>query len=158
MFDQYKSQLPDIDPSETEEWLESLESLINVDGPQRAAYILRAVLSRARDLNVGVPPSFRRRTSIRFPLKKNRISGDEMMEKRIRRIIRWNAMAMVQRANKRFPGIGGHISTYASSASLYEVGFNHFSADPIQALAATNSLSRDTPRRASTHGRFSKVD
>ena len=56
MFDQYKSQLPDIDPSETEEWLESLESLIDVDGPQRAAYVLRAVLSRARDLNVGVPP------------------------------------------------------------------------------------------------------
>ena len=55
MFDQYKSQLPDIDPQETEEWLESLESIIDVDGPQRAGYILRAILKRARELNVGIP-------------------------------------------------------------------------------------------------------
>ncbi len=131
MFDQYKSQLPDIDPGETEEWLESLESLIDVDGPQRAAYVLRAILSRARDLNVGVPPLIQTPYINTIPVEEEpEFPGDEMMEKRIRRMIRWNAMAMVQRANKRFPGIGGHISTYASSASLYEVGFNHFFRGP----------------------------
>ena len=131
MFDQFKSQLPDIDPQETDEWLESLQSVIEVDGPQRAGYILRAILKRARELNVGIPALIQTPYINTIPPEEEpSFPGDDVMEKRIRRIIRWNAMAMVQRANKRFPGIGGHISTYASSASLYETGFNHFFRGP----------------------------
>ncbi|MBJ80152.1 MAG: pyruvate dehydrogenase (acetyl-transferring), homodimeric type [Myxococcales bacterium] len=127
LFDEYKSQLPDIDPEETEEWLESLDEIIQSVGPTRARYILRELFQEANKRNVGLPNLIQTPYINTIPPEEEpAFPGDEMMEKRIRRIIRWNAMAMVQRGNKRFPGLGGHLSTYASSASLYEVGFNHF--------------------------------
>ncbi len=79
------------------------------------------------------------------------------MELRIRRIIRWNAVAMVLRANTRFSGIGGHLSTYASSASLYEVGFNHFFRGNDETVRATRSSTRVTPRPGSTPGPSSRA-
>jgi len=120
-------QLPDIDPTETQEWIEAFDTLALAEGKTRAQFLIRRLLKRARMLNLGVPEL------VRTPYI-NTISseqepdfpGDEKIEKRIRRIIRWNAVVMVTRANKHYDGIGGHISTYASSASLYEVGFNHF--------------------------------
>ena len=131
MFDQFKSQLPDVDPQETQEWLESLEALVDQDGGERARYLLREIIARARDLNVGLPALIQSPYINTIPPDREpEFPGDEAMEKRIRRIIRWNAMAMVHRANKRFDGLGGHLSTYASSASLYETGFNHFFRGP----------------------------
>src|SRR5687767_13957112 len=124
----YRPEAVDKDPQETREWVEALESVIfNDGGRDRARYLLKRVLESAR----------RHRVTPVEPLTTDFVNtiakddeppfpGDERMEKRIRRIIRWNAVAMVHRANTRFAGIGGHLSTYASSASLYEVGFNHF--------------------------------
>ena len=83
--------------------------------------------------------------------------GDEHIERRIRAFIRWNAAVMVVRANSRSEGIGGHLSTYASSAALYEVGFNHFFRGKDDGGRATRSSSRATPRRASTPGPSSRA-
>jgi len=123
----FGQQLPDSDPAETEEWVHSLDAVIAQEGKPRAQYLLRRMLQRARILNVGVPELVQTPyINTISPEEEPSFPGDEAMEKRIRRIIRWNAVVMVTRANKNYDGIGGHISTYASSASLYEVGFNHF--------------------------------
>ena len=96
-------------------------------GRERADFLLRRVLKRARQLHVGLPGLVQSRyINTISPEQEPPFPGDEAMEKRIRRIIRWNAAAMVVRANNQFAGLGGHLSTYASAASLYEVGFNHF--------------------------------
>jgi len=126
-FDEFKHQLPDIDPAETEEWLSSLDQVVEQEGETRARFLVYKLLKRARQLQIGLPPLTQTRyINTISPEQEPNFPGDEAMELRIRRIIRWNAVAMVLRANTRFPGIGGHLSTYASSASLYEVGFNHF--------------------------------
>jgi len=121
------SQLPDTDPAETAEWLESLDALVNEHGRTRARYILLRLLARARQQAIGVPSL----TSTDYintihPDEEPWFPGDEYVERRIRAYIRWNAAVMVSRANRPGLGVGGHIATYASSASLYEVGFNHF--------------------------------
>jgi pyruvate dehydrogenase E1 component len=127
MFPESHDQLPDIDPQETEEWLESFDSVIEAAGPQRAEFLLRRLLRRAKRRNLGLPALTRTAyVNTIAPADEPPFPGDEQMERRIRRLIRWNAAAMVTRANRRFEGLGGHISTYASSATLYEVGFNHF--------------------------------
>jgi pyruvate dehydrogenase E1 component len=127
VFDQFKHQLPDQDPAETEEWLESLDAVVEQAGRERARFILFRLLKRARQLQVGLPPLTQTRyVNTISPEQEPDFPGDEEMELRIRRMIRWNALAMVLRANTKFEGIGGHLSTYASAASLYEVGFNHF--------------------------------
>ncbi|MEX2393168.1 MAG: pyruvate dehydrogenase (acetyl-transferring), homodimeric type, partial [Actinomycetota bacterium] len=120
-------QLPDIDPAETKEWLDSLRALAADKGQARASYVIRRLLNEAQRLQVGVPPmvSTHYVNSI-APEDEPPFPGDEEMEARIRRLIRWNAAVMVLRANIEHPGLGGHLSTYASSASLYEVAFNHF--------------------------------
>ena len=127
IFDQFKQQLPDIDPAETQEWLDSLDGVVSDAGPERARFIIYKLLKRARQLQVGLPPLVQTRyvNTISTEQEPN-FPGDEKMEHRIRQMIRWNALAMVLRANTRFDGIGGHLSTYASAATLYEVGFNHF--------------------------------
>jgi pyruvate dehydrogenase E1 component len=126
-FDEFKHQLPDIDPAETEEWLASLDQVVEQAGETRARFLVYKLLKRARQLQIGLPPLTQTRyINTISPEQEPTFPGDEEMELRIRRIIRWNAVAMVLRANTRFSGIGGHLSTYASSASLYEVGFNHF--------------------------------
>ncbi|HVL81794.1 MAG TPA: pyruvate dehydrogenase (acetyl-transferring), homodimeric type [Actinomycetota bacterium] len=126
-FDEYRDQLPDIDPQITGEWIEALQDLATSKGATRAGYVLRRVLGEARRLQIGMPPMVATHyvNSI-APEEEPPFPGDEEMERRIRRLIRWNAAIMVMRANRKAPGIGGHLSTYASAASLYEVGFNHF--------------------------------
>ncbi len=127
VFDQFKQQLPDIDPEETREWVESIDAIVERAGKQRAQFILYKLLKRARMLNVGLPPTVQTRyINTISPEQEPYFPGDEQLERRIRRLIRWNAAVMVVRANRRETGIGGHLSTYASAASLYEVGFNHF--------------------------------
>ncbi|MFI5054764.1 MAG: pyruvate dehydrogenase (acetyl-transferring), homodimeric type, partial [Acidimicrobiia bacterium] len=126
-FDEFKHQLPDIDPLETQEWLDSLDQLLDTAGENRARFLVFKLLKRARQRHVGLPPLTQTRyINTISPEQEPFFPGDEELERRIRRLIRWNAVAMVLRANVRSPGIGGHLSTYASSASLYEVGFNHF--------------------------------
>ncbi|WP_213450876.1 pyruvate dehydrogenase (acetyl-transferring), homodimeric type [Rhizomonospora bruguierae] len=121
------SQLPDIDPEETGEWVESLDGVIDERGSKRARYVMLRLLERARERQVGVPPL----TTTDYlntipPEREPWFPGDEHVERRIRAYIRWNAAMLVHRAQRPEIGVGGHISTYASAASLYEVGMNHF--------------------------------
>ncbi|MBM9465736.1 pyruvate dehydrogenase (acetyl-transferring), homodimeric type [Nakamurella sp. YIM 132084] len=121
------AQIPDQDPEETEEWLSSFDAMVDADGRQRARYLMMRMLERARDRHIGLPAltttdyinTIATEAEPDFP-------GDEEIERRYRRWIRWNAAVMVHRAQRPGIGVGGHLSTYASSASLYEVGFNHF--------------------------------
>ncbi|MEV5694494.1 pyruvate dehydrogenase (acetyl-transferring), homodimeric type [Micromonospora globbae] len=121
------SQLPDIDPEETSEWVESLDGVIDERGTKRARYVMLRLLERARERQVGVP-SLTTTDYINTipPEREPWFPGDEHVERRIRAYIRWNAAMLVHRAQRPEIGVGGHISTFASSASLYEVGFNHF--------------------------------
>jgi len=120
------SQIPDVDPSETQEWLESLDAVIDASGPRRARFLMLKMLERARERQVGVPALRSTDYVNTIPAEAEPwFPGDEYVERRIRAYIRWNAAIMVTRANTR-TNVGGHIATYASSASLYEVGFNHF--------------------------------
>jgi pyruvate dehydrogenase E1 component len=121
------SQLYDLDPAETGEWLESLDAVIDNAGRTRARYLMLSLLARAREKQVGVP-SLRSTDYINTipPEAEPWFPGDEVVEKRIRSYARWNAAMMVHRAQRPGVGVGGHISSYASSAALYEVGFNHF--------------------------------
>jgi pyruvate dehydrogenase E1 component len=130
MFDEYgdfKRQLPDRDPAETRDWTDSLDSIVETAGPDRAQFILYKLLKRARQQHIGLPPLTQTRyINTISPEQEPPFPGDERIEHRIRRMVRWNAVAMVLRANNFSPGIGGHLATYASAATLYEVGFNHF--------------------------------
>ncbi|RIK66698.1 MAG: pyruvate dehydrogenase (acetyl-transferring), homodimeric type [Planctomycetota bacterium] len=119
--------MPDADPVETREWLESLEAVVGAQGPERAQFLLTALHDWARTRGVAVP--FNANTPYVNTIPVNRqppYPGDRAIERRLKSYMRWNAMALVVRANRRSPGIGGHISTYASAATLLEVGFNHF--------------------------------
>ena len=123
----FKRQLPDSDPVETQEWVEALDGVVDSQGRERADFLMRRVLKRARQRQIGLPGLVQSRyINTLSPEQEPPFPGNEEMEKRIRRIVRWNAVAMVLRGNNNFPGLGGHLSTYASAASLYEVGFNHF--------------------------------
>ena len=112
---------------ETQEWLESLDSVIESEGPERAQDLLRRLQLRAQKAGVQFPFSANTPYKNTIPVEEQpEYPGDRDIERRIKSIVRWNAMAMVVRANRHEHGIGGHISTYASAATLYEVGFNHF--------------------------------
>ncbi len=127
MQPELKMELRDVDPQETQEWLDSLDALIDHHGEERAHFILTSLLKRAHVESVRLPMLVQTPYINTIPPDKEPpYPGDEHMERRIRRYIRWNAVAMVMRANRQFPGLGGHLATYASAASLYEVGFNHF--------------------------------
>ena len=121
------TQLPDIDPDETQEWIDSLDALLDERGKSRARYVMLKLLERAREKQVGVP-ALRSTDYINTipPEREPWFPGDEHIERRIRAFIRWNAAVMVSTANRKGLEVGGHIATYQSSASLYEVGFNHF--------------------------------
>jgi pyruvate dehydrogenase E1 component len=125
------SQLPDTDPEETQEWLESLDGVIESAGRTRARYVMLKLLERAREMQVGVP-SLTATDYINTisPEQEPWFPGDEDVEREYRRWIRWNAAIMVHRAQRPGIGVGGHISTYASAATLYEVGMNHFFRGP----------------------------
>src|SRR5690349_21625750 len=116
----------DADPQETAEWLESLEAVIKHQGPDRARFLIEALLATANKAGVRMP------TGITTPYvntigveEQPGFPGNRPLERVIKSLVRWNAMAMVLRANKN-TNVGGHISTFASAATLYEIGFNHF--------------------------------
>jgi pyruvate dehydrogenase E1 component len=119
--------LQGLDPSEIQEWLESLDSVLQSSGPEVASYILERLRAHAKVVGIEIP--FTAKTpyvnTIPHGLQPA-FPGDQQLERRIKSLVRWNAIAMVVRANREEHNIGGHISTYASAATLYEVGFNHF--------------------------------
>jgi len=117
----------DIDPTETAEWLEALDAVAANRGKGRAAYLLKRLADHATDAGVKMPPSITTpyRNTI-APEAEKRMPGDLFVDRRIRSLIRWNALAMVMRANDDEEGLGGHIATFLSSATLYDVGFNYF--------------------------------
>ena len=126
-IDGYVHQLPDTDPLETEEWLDSLDSVIDSRGKVRARFLVSKLTERARERQVGTPAEVSTPYVNTIPTdEQGWFPGDVDVERRIRAYIRWNAAVMVVNANTRADGIGGHLSTFASSAALYEVGFNHF--------------------------------
>ena len=116
----------DVDPQETKEWLEALQGVIGAEGPQRAAFLLDKQIEYARINGVTSPLHAETPYINTIPVEnQDRIPGNQEIEHRIRSYTRWNAMAMVLRANKD-TNVGGHISSFASAATLYDVGYNHF--------------------------------
>jgi pyruvate dehydrogenase E1 component len=117
----------DLNPQETSEWIEALDEMVDEAGPDRASYLLERLMERAS--NLGVQPPLRWNTpyiNTIPPEEEAAYPGDRKIERAIKSLVRWNATAMVVRANKYDPNIGGHLATYASAATLFEVGFNHF--------------------------------
>ena len=117
----------DIDPQETREWLEAIDAVVREDGPERAQALLEAVLQRARGSGAPIEVGLSTPYVNTIPVdREEEMPGDPALERRVRSYIRWNAIAMVLRANKESSELGGHIASYQSAATLYEVGFNHF--------------------------------
>ena len=127
----YPRELKDVDSTETREWLDALEYILETEGVERANFLLERLSARMTKTGARLPYTIT--TPYRNTIPSNReafMPGDLFMERRIRSLIRWNALAMVVRANRRPGDLGGHISTFASSATLYDVGFNYFFRGP----------------------------
>ncbi|MFC4250044.1 pyruvate dehydrogenase (acetyl-transferring), homodimeric type [Sinimarinibacterium flocculans] len=121
----------DTDPLETREWLEALQAVLQSAGPERAHFLLETLTEKARRSGAHIPHSANTAYINTIPPHlEERSPGDHALEWKIRSIIRWNAMAMVVNANREHAGIGGHIASFASAATLYDVGFNHFWKGP----------------------------
>jgi pyruvate dehydrogenase E1 component len=121
------NRFEDVDPQETQEWLESIDSVLQAHGPDRAHFLLNSMIDHARRSGAYLPYSATTAYLNTIGVAQQpEYPGDRAIERRIEAYIRWNAMAMVVQANRRSSEYGGHIATYASSATLYEVGFNHF--------------------------------
>src|SRR5436190_11522118 len=118
---------PDADPTETREWLDAFDALVESEGRERATFLLRKLLDHARARRVRLPPVLNTPYKNSVGLAEQpQFPGNLEVESRIAAIVRWNALAMVVRANRASPELGGHIASYASAADLFEVGFNHF--------------------------------
>ena len=117
----------DADPQETAEWLDSLEAVVKFGGPERAQFLLQALISQAAKLGARAMPGGVTTPYVNTIPFDNEppFPGNRELERKIKSAVRWNAMAMVEKANKT-TNVGGHIATYASAATLYEVGWNHF--------------------------------
>ncbi|MCB1189350.1 MAG: pyruvate dehydrogenase (acetyl-transferring), homodimeric type [Leptospiraceae bacterium] len=123
----------DSDPEETRDWIDSIESIIEIEGPERAHFILEKLIDKARRSGAYLPFSANTAYVNTIPVnKEDKIPGDVAIEKRISSLIRWNAMAMVVQANRSSSELGGHIASYASAATLYDVGFLHFFHAPSE--------------------------
>ena len=121
------SNKPDIDPQETQEWLDALEAVLENEGTQRAHFLLERLIDKARRSGAYLPYSANTAYVNTIPVQKQeRFPGDRAMERRIRSFIRWNAMAMVVQANRLSSELGGHISSFASSATLFDVATTIF--------------------------------
>jgi pyruvate dehydrogenase E1 component len=117
----------DMDPIETREWLDALDEVAKHSSPERAAFLLAELTKHAKERRLNLPPAITTPFSNSIaPSEEKMMPGDLFMERRIRSLVRWNALAMVMRANDNDEGLGGHISSFSSSATLYDVGFNHF--------------------------------
>jgi pyruvate dehydrogenase E1 component len=126
-----RAEPPDVDPAETQEWLDSLDSVLKTSGPDRARYLLTQLKNKANRSHISLP--FTANTPYINTIsvsEQPRFPGNRDLERRLKSLIRWNAMAMVVRANEKDGTLGGHISTFASSATLYEIAFNHFLHGP----------------------------
>ncbi len=122
---------PDPDLQETEEWLEALEGVVERKGVERAHYLVNRLVRRARRRGAYLPYSLNTGyVNTLSPEREQKSPGDHQLEHRIRSIIRWNAMAMVVQANREDSELGGHIASFASAATLFDVGFNHFFRGP----------------------------
>jgi pyruvate dehydrogenase E1 component len=120
-------QVPDPDPQETGDWLASLSDVVQREGPHRARFLLRRVLEHAGSLELGMPALTSSDYVNTIPASAEApFPGDEELERRLLAIVRWNAAAIVSRANKPKLALGGHMASYASAAELFEIGFNHF--------------------------------
>ncbi len=126
-------KIQDVDPEETREWLESIESVIRVHGSERAHYLIERIIDETRRAGAYLPfsPNTAYVNTI-SPQREPVYPGDRAIERRLEAFLRWNAMAMVVNANRESSEFGGHISSYASSATMYEVGFNHFWRGPTE--------------------------
>ena len=154
----------DADPLETREWLDALEAVVRVRGQPRALELLRLLEQQAQTLGIvaNIPPYSAYRNSI--PVEQEpAYPGDLELENRITSINRWNALAMVARANSAYGELGGHIGSYASAAEIFEAGFNHFfraddgSVDSVGATGGDTSSSSRIRRLASMRVPSSKV-
>jgi len=127
MINAFAKLPPDMDPEETDEWMESMESILKTDGNDRAFFLLKKLTDLLQTSGVALPSSANTPylNTIK-PEEQPVYPGDHILEQELTSLVRWNAMAMVVSANKKSEGIGGHISTFASAAHLYEVAFNHF--------------------------------
>ncbi|MEK6592804.1 MAG: pyruvate dehydrogenase (acetyl-transferring), homodimeric type [Pseudomonadota bacterium] len=122
-----KDILPDADPQETREWLDALESVLEQEGPDRAHFLLEQLVNKARRSGAYIPYNANTAYINTIPpSREQRSPGDAELEHKLRSLVRWNAMATVVRANKESSELGGHIASFASAATLYDVGFNHF--------------------------------
>ena len=122
-----KDVQPDVDPQETREWLEALDSVLEREGPTRANFLLERLVEKARTHGAYIPYNANTAYRNTIPMsQEDRSPGDAELENNVRSLVRWNAMAMVLRANKESSELGGHIASFASAATLYDVGFNHF--------------------------------
>ncbi|MBN1172475.1 MAG: pyruvate dehydrogenase (acetyl-transferring), homodimeric type, partial [Micromonosporaceae bacterium] len=122
-----RGQQPDVDPEETAEWITSLDGLIDAAGPDRASDVVLRLLEHAEQRKLDLPPLTTSDYINTIPVDQEPpYPGDEAIERRIRAYVRWNAAMLVHRAQRPGIAVGGHISTYASAAHLYEVGLNHF--------------------------------
>jgi len=118
--------IPDQDPQETQEWLAALDGVLAAEGPDRAHFLIEALIDRARRSGAYLPFSANTAYINTIPVEKQvKLPGDFNIEQKIRHFVRWNAMAMVVRANKH-TNVGGHIASFASAAMLYDIGYNHF--------------------------------
>jgi pyruvate dehydrogenase E1 component len=121
------SPTPDTDPQETQEWLDALDGVLEYEGTQRAHYLLERLIDKSRRSGAYLPYSANTAYINTIPPgQEERSPGNFELEQRIRSYVRWNAMAMVVRANKASSELGGHIASFASAATLYDVGFDHF--------------------------------
>ena len=117
----------DMDPAETREWLDALDEVARHNSPERASFLLRELTKHAKEKRLRLPPAITTPFSNTIlPSEEKMMPGDLFMERRIRSLVRWNALAMVMRANDNDDALGGHISSFSSSATLYDVGFNYF--------------------------------
>ncbi len=157
-----QSQIPDIDSVETQEWLESLESVIEAEGVDRAHFLLEQMIDKARRSGANLPYSANTAYVNTIPTHmETPIPGDQAIEDRIRSFIRWNAIAMVVKANRKASELGGHIASFASSAVLYDVGFNHFWRAPTHEhggdlIYSQGHASPGTYARAFLEGRLTE--
>ena len=139
----------DLNPLETAEWVEALDEMIDEAGPDRASYLLERLMERAANLGVQVPLRWNTPYINTIPPEEEvAYPGNRAIERKIKSLVRWNATAMVVRANKYDPNIGGHLATYASLATMLEVGYNHFFRGSYEELTVPNFPAISSTSRA----------
>ena len=150
-------ETPDTDPVETREWLESVDAVVEFDGRERMGYLLDQAIDHAQEFGVKVSAGLSTPYVNTIPVDEEpELPGDPELERLATALVRWNAVAIVLQANAESSELGGHIASYQSAETLYEVGFNHFWRARTEEHGATSSTSRATRRRASTRARSSR--